>query len=163
MCVGKKYLSGCQCGILSLWLKIMRAADFKPFGRKIEDFSPVISRRTMATTRGMPAGSVVISRSPKPTERISRSTSSAWPIPTSKTASPCAQSFPPQGGDGAIKIQPILAAVQGAVGSKSFTETSSPGISPKGMWADCREYNHRFPAAGAAPSWRPPAWAPPGL
>ena len=40
------------------------------------------------TTRGMPAGSVVISRSPKPTERISRSTSSAWPIPTSKNSIP---------------------------------------------------------------------------
>ena len=40
---GEKYLSGCKCGILSQRLKIMRAADCKPFGRKIEDFSPGLS------------------------------------------------------------------------------------------------------------------------
>ena len=39
---GEKYLSGCQCGILPQGDKIMRAADCNPFGRKIEDFSPVI-------------------------------------------------------------------------------------------------------------------------
>ena len=39
---GEKYLSGCQCGIFALCAKIMRAADCNPFGRKIEDFSPVI-------------------------------------------------------------------------------------------------------------------------
>ena len=39
---GEKYLSGCQCRILPQGDKIMRAADCNPFGRKIEDFSPVI-------------------------------------------------------------------------------------------------------------------------
>ena len=39
---GKKYPSGCQCGIFALCAKIMRAADCNPFGRKIEVFSPVI-------------------------------------------------------------------------------------------------------------------------
>ena len=39
---GEKYLSGCQCEIFALCAKIMRAADCNPFGRKIEDFSPVI-------------------------------------------------------------------------------------------------------------------------
>ena len=36
---------GCKCGILSLWLKIMRAADCNPLGRKNEVFSPVFLRR----------------------------------------------------------------------------------------------------------------------
>ena len=35
---GEKYLSGCQCGILSQWLKIMRAADCKPFVGKTGGF-----------------------------------------------------------------------------------------------------------------------------
>ncbi len=51
---------------------------------KIQDSQKIRSHSVPNTTRGMPAVSGITWMSPKPAARMMRSTSSAWPMPTSK-------------------------------------------------------------------------------